>query len=146
MARSTPPLPSISGKPRPVPVLARERFAAEDDDEVLALRPLVCEDWLDMEDMRDMLDMEDEAWATATAAPAAAGAFGAAEALPPTSTNIAPIENSVATRQVAIFGTVRAPKVLDLRPFLTHSTEKHRIPAPALLCALTLAHHVGRAK
>jgi hypothetical protein len=102
---------------------------------VLPPTPLVCEDWLDMLDIEDMLDMEDEAWATATAAPAAAGAFGAAEALPPTSTNIAPIEKSVATRQVAIFGTVMAPKVLDLRPFLAHSTEKHRIPAPALLCA-----------
>ena len=133
MARSTPPLPSISGKPRPVPVLARERFAAvEDDDEVLPPTPPVCEDWLDMleiDDILDMVDMEEEAWATAATAPAAAGAFGAAEALPPTSTNIAPIEKSVATRQVAIFGTVKAPKVLDLSPFLAHSTEKPRIPA-----------------
>jgi hypothetical protein len=65
---------------------------------------------LDMEDWLDMLDMLEEACATAATAPAAAGAFGAAEALPPTSTNIAPIEKSVATRQVAIFGTGQGPQ------------------------------------
>ena len=110
MARSMPPLPSISGKPRPVPVLASERLPVELEELVV---PPVWEDWLDMldiEDWLDIVDMLEDACATAATAPAAAGPFGAAEALPPTSTNIAPIEKSVATRQVAIFGTGQGPQ------------------------------------
>ncbi len=108
MARSTPALPSISGKPRPVPVVASERLPVEVLLEELATDWVDWLDIVDMEDWLDMVDIEEEAWAGAAAA---AGAWGAAEALPPTSTIKAPIEKSVATRQVAIFGTVRAPKV-----------------------------------
>jgi hypothetical protein len=111
MASSTPPLPSISGRPRPVPVLASERLPVPLDE--LLVVPPDWEDWLDIvdiEDWLDIVDMLEDACATAATAPAAAGPFGAAEALPPTSTNIAPIEKSVATRQVAIFGTGQGPQ------------------------------------
>src|SRR3954454_3453288 len=78
MARSTPALPSISGKPRPVPVVASERLPVPvvlvDEEETP-----VWEDWLEMEDIEDWLDIvdiEDDAWAGAAAA---TGAWGAAE-------------------------------------------------------------------